>query len=119
MIISPVRNCCACYSYSITSSARPSSVSGTVEAERLGGLEIDDQLDFGGLLHRQVGRLLALEDAAGVDADHAIQVCNAGSVAHQAAGRDELAIRGNRRHRVAGCQCGELLRFCQRRMCQR
>ena len=38
------------------------------EAERLGGIEVDDQLDFGGLLDRQVGRLLALENAAGVDA---------------------------------------------------
>src|SRR4029434_10319805 len=36
------------------------------EAKRLGGLEIDDQLDFSGLLHRQVGRLLALEDAASI-----------------------------------------------------
>ena len=54
--------------HSITSSARASSASGTVEAERLGGLEIDDQLELGGLLHRQVGRLLALENPAGVDA---------------------------------------------------
>ena len=49
--------------YSITSSARASSVGGTVEAERLGGLEIDDQLVLGRRLHRQVGGLLALEDA--------------------------------------------------------
>ena len=31
------------------------------EAERLGSLQVDDQLDFGGLLDRQVGRLLAFE----------------------------------------------------------
>ena len=49
--------------HSITSSARASSVGGTVEAERFGGLEIDDQLELGRLLHRQVGGLLALEDA--------------------------------------------------------
>jgi hypothetical protein len=36
---------------------------GHIDAERLRGLEIDDQLDLGGLLHRQVGRLLALDDA--------------------------------------------------------
>ena len=35
-----------------------------VEAERLGGLEVDDQLELGRLHDRQVGRLLALEDAA-------------------------------------------------------
>ena len=48
--------------HSITSSARASSDVGTVEAERLGGLEVDDQLELGRLLHRQVGWLLALED---------------------------------------------------------
>ena len=52
--------------HSITSSARASSVGGTVEAERLGGLEIDHQLVLGRRLHRQVGRLLALEDAIDV-----------------------------------------------------
>src|SRR6266404_486375 len=33
------------------------------DAERLRGLEVEDQLDFGRLLDRQVGWLLALEDA--------------------------------------------------------
>ena len=60
--------------HSITSSARASSVGGTVEAERLGGLEVDDQLELGRLHDRQVGRLRALEDAAGVDADLAIGI---------------------------------------------
>jgi hypothetical protein len=32
------------------------------EAQRLGGLQVDDQLKFRGLLHRQVGGLGALED---------------------------------------------------------
>ena len=58
--------------HSITSSARASSVGGTVEAERLGGLEVDDQLELGRLHDRQVGRLLALENAAGIDAGLAI-----------------------------------------------
>jgi hypothetical protein len=34
-----------------------------LEAKRLGGLEVDHQLVFGRRLHRQIGRLLALEDA--------------------------------------------------------
>ena len=46
------------------------------EAERLGGLEVDDQLELGRLQDRQVGWLLALEDAPGVDADLAIRVGN-------------------------------------------
>jgi hypothetical protein len=32
-----------------------------VEAQRLGSLEIDDQLEFGGLLDRQIARLFASE----------------------------------------------------------
>ena len=43
--------------HSITSSARASSVGGS--AERLGGFQVDHQLELGRLLHRQVSRLLA------------------------------------------------------------
>jgi hypothetical protein len=39
------------------------------EAERLGSLEVDDQLEFGRLLDRQIGRLGTLEDLSGVNAD--------------------------------------------------
>jgi hypothetical protein len=38
------------------------------EAERLGSLEIEDQLNLHCLLDRQVGRLLALENPAYVNA---------------------------------------------------
>src|SRR5262245_52855383 len=38
------------------------------QTECLSGLEIDVQLGFGGLLHRQVGGLVALENPAGIDA---------------------------------------------------
>ena len=47
--------------------------SAALEAERLGGLEVDDQLELGRLHDRQVGRLLALENAAGVDAGLTIE----------------------------------------------
>jgi hypothetical protein len=36
-------------------------------SRRFGGLEIDDELKFGWLHDRQVGRLFALEDMAGID----------------------------------------------------
>src|SRR5256885_2485950 len=39
------------------------------EAERLGGIEVDHELKLGCLHDRKVARLLALEDAAGIDAD--------------------------------------------------
>src|SRR5262249_48893822 len=71
------------------------------DAERLGGLEVDDQREFGWLHDRQIGRLLALEDAAAVDAHQACRVCKIASVAYQAACGDELAIEGNRGHCVA------------------
>jgi hypothetical protein len=37
-----------------------------MEAERLGGLEVDRQLVLGRRLHRQVGRVLALVAVSGV-----------------------------------------------------
>src|SRR5258708_2487181 len=38
------------------------------ETERLGGFEVDDQLERGRLLHGQIGRLGALEDLPGINA---------------------------------------------------
>src|ERR1700730_2140810 len=64
------------------------------EAERLGGLEIDDQLEGGRLLHR----LGAVEDLSGVNAALAIYADEARPIADQPAGRGELAPfidRGN------------------------
>src|SRR5512132_1572450 len=39
---------------------------GDVEAERLGGLEVDHQLELGRVLYRQIAGLLALEDTIDV-----------------------------------------------------
>src|SRR6516225_9885149 len=61
------------------------------ETERLGGLHVDDEFHFRRLLHRQVRRVLALEDAAGVDATETIRVPDTASVAHQATGRCEFS----------------------------
>jgi len=71
------------------------------EAECFGGLEVDDQLSLHRLLNRQVGRFLALENAANVDADLTVRVRNAVSIADQATGHDVLAIWVHRGHRVA------------------
>jgi hypothetical protein len=54
-------------------------------AERPGGVEVHDQFEFGRLHDRQVGRLLAFEDAANIDAGLAIPVCNVRPIAHQSA----------------------------------
>ena len=39
------------------------------QPERLGGPQIDDQLELGRLLYWQVGRLSALQEPAGIDAE--------------------------------------------------
>ena len=45
--------------------------------------------------------------AAGVDANQTVGVHNTASVAHQSAGRCEVAKAGDRGHGVAKCQCSE------------
>jgi hypothetical protein len=49
-------------------SASPQKRTRHSDTERPGGLEVQKHLNFRGLLDRQVGRLLANENAAGVDA---------------------------------------------------
>jgi hypothetical protein len=39
------------------SSARTSSVGGMIKPQGLGGLEVDDQFEFGGLLNWEISRL--------------------------------------------------------------
>ena len=56
---------------------------------------------FVSLLDWQVRRLLAFENAAGVDADQTVVFRFIASIAHQAAGRDERAILVDCRHSVA------------------
>src|SRR5271154_952474 len=56
------------------------------KAERLGGLEVDDQFELGGLLHRQIGWFVALENAPGIDASLVVLIGKAAAIAHQAAG---------------------------------
>src|SRR5207237_1095628 len=74
------------------------------EAERLGGLEIENRLERGRLLHRQVAGLGALENPRDTAARQAIGGAEARSVAHQAARRDEFAPGEHRRNRMP---CGE------------
>ena len=94
--------------HSITSSARASSVGGTVEAEHPGGLSVDDQLELGRLHDRQVRGLGALEDATGIDADLTIGIRKAGAVAHQPAGFGIFTRRICRGDRMARRQVGQL-----------
>jgi putative ABC transport system substrate-binding protein len=54
---------------------------GHLKAERLGGLQVDQQLDLGGLLDRKVGWLLAFENAARIVAGPSVRVRIAAAVA--------------------------------------
>src|ERR1700738_324172 len=61
---------------------------GHLDVERPGRLQVDDELEFGGLQDRQVSGLRAFEDLTGVDADLTIHVENIGPIAHQPTGFD-------------------------------
>ena len=73
-----------------------------VEAERLGGLEVDHQLVLGRRLHRQVGRLLALEDAVDVSWRAPVLVEEIRPIGDQAAAIDEKAAGSRPRAVCAG-----------------
>ena len=53
------------------------------EAERLGGLEVDHQLEFGRALHGQVGGLLALKDAIDVASSLPVRIDRVRSIRNQ------------------------------------
>src|SRR5262249_43773269 len=54
------------------------------EAERHRGRQVDHEVELRRLHDRQIGRLLALENAAGVDAHLTQRIVDIGAVAHQA-----------------------------------
>src|SRR5262245_34186719 len=74
------------------------------EAERAGGLEVDNQLDLSRLLNRQVGGFRSLENSADVDANLPIRIGETVTVTHQAAGNCKLAQEVDRRNGMAGRQ---------------
>src|SRR5262249_34659203 len=79
-----------------------------VNTKCLGGLDIDHQLELRGLLDRQVGGLLTLENPTGVGSIQTMRIRKTASVAYQAAGLGVLAERKDRSYAVAGSQCCKL-----------
>ncbi len=61
------------------------------EPKRFGGLEIDDQLEFGRLLDRQITASGAFQDAIDIARSAAPNVENAGAIRDKAASIDEFA----------------------------
>ena len=80
---------------------------GYSKPERLGGFQVDDQLEFGRLIDRQVGRLRALENPRRLNARPAIGIREAASVAHEAIGPNHLTT-GKRWNCMLRCQRDDL-----------
>src|SRR5215469_8509614 len=57
-----------------------------VQAEGSCGRQVDDELEFARLNHRQVGRLLAFEDAAGIDTGLPKALRQVRTIGHQTTG---------------------------------
>src|SRR6516164_7894511 len=66
------------------------------QTQRVRRFQVDDQLEFGRLLDRQVGGLLALENAAGVFAGYSGHRGESRTVADQTAGSGKLADKVDR-----------------------
>src|SRR5262245_25613214 len=94
--------------YSMTSSASTRRFRRNFHTERFGSFQVDNHLKFDRPHDRKVGRILALEDAAGIGASLTKLLPQAWSVAHEAAGFRMFAIRINRGHPLACCQNDEL-----------
>src|SRR5262245_65386692 len=84
-----------------------------LQAERFGCLHIDHELEFGGLFHRQVGRLYAFENSIDVGSGPTKQIISVRAVGHERAcfGPTSLIVHGwqpSRRCKLQkGCPVGE------------
>src|SRR5580704_14499229 len=74
------------------------------EAEGLGGLEVDDELELGGLLDGKVAGFRALEDAVDVSCGSSKVVRDVRSVCEQSTSRNEVALGVDRRQPISGRQ---------------
>ena len=72
-----------------------------VDAQRSGGLEVEDKFEFDRLHHWQLTRLLTLEDASDVDAGLTISIDDTSSITCQTASLDKLATVVHDRQLVA------------------
>jgi hypothetical protein len=78
------------------------SVGGMASPSTLAGSRVDNELDLGGLCHRQVARRIALENARRAQSHATIGIAEIGSIAHQPAGARGIAIGAHRRALHAG-----------------
>ena len=61
------------------------------DAERLSGFEVQEHFNLRALLHKQVARLFAFENAGGVDSGLLVRVCETAAIAEQTTDREKRA----------------------------
>ena len=71
--------------------------------ERLGGLEVDDQLVLGRRLHRQIGRLLSFENAIDISSRAPVLVDDIRPVGGKTPARRVVSERLDARQAVLQC----------------
>src|SRR6266852_4759497 len=81
------------------------------DPERLGGLQVDDELKLHGLLHGQVGRLGAPENLVDVDGQAPEELRQVRAIRHKAPGLCEGLERRDRGQMVLHREVGDLLRI--------
>jgi hypothetical protein len=81
------------FTYGMTSSARNSSDGGMGQAQHLGGLEVDDQLELGGLLDGQITRSGTPQYLVDIRRGATKQVGIVWSVGHKAASPSVISDR--------------------------
>src|ERR1700687_1545576 len=74
------------------------------EAERFGGLEIDDQLELGGLLHREIGRLFSANYPIDIRRRWSELIGNIDPIGNQAALSGEIPRPIDRGQPVPSCE---------------
>ena len=94
--------------HSITSSARASSVCGTLRPSILAVWALMTSSNLVGCTTGKSAGLAPSEDAAGIDADLTPRIRNVGSVAHQPAGFSKFAVRKCRGDLVERRQLNQL-----------
>ena len=75
------------------------------EAERLGGLKVDDQLELGRGLHRQIRRFLTFQDTVDVAGGAPVLVRVINSLRNQASRKDVKTFGVDSGQFVSGRQC--------------
>ena len=76
---------------------------GVWKAERLGGLQVHDHLEFCRKLHREIARLFTAQDAIDIGGGATIQVYRVDSVGEQTAVSGKVRCRIDRRY-VVSCR---------------